>query len=67
MHKPMSARRTLAALLALLPAVVGAEEFASEFADTCNPKRSCARLSAMNAESRQRLRQAQAGRSALSP
>ena len=46
--------------MALLPALAWAEEVSSEFAYTCNPKQSYARLSVMNAESRQRLRQAQA-------
>ncbi len=55
----MSARR-LAFLMALLPALAWAEELASEFAYTCNPKQSYARLSVMDAGARQRLRQAQA-------
>ncbi|HLO94261.1 MAG TPA: hypothetical protein VK195_08085 [Burkholderiaceae bacterium] len=56
----MSVRHFLAALLPLLPAIVWAEEFTSEFAYTCHPKQSYARLSVINAESRQRLREAQA-------
>lgn len=60
MYQTMPLRHALAALLALLPVVARSEEFASEFAYTCHPEQSYARLSVLTAESRLRLRQAQA-------